>query len=225
MAADGTVFATIVGNLLAVDASSGRIRWRGDEGEGRPAVRDGTVYVASFSEGLIGYDTETGEESFSVDSGEFRAISVTAAPECLVVGTDSGLAAVEYDGTIRWQFTPPDLDRDHGTVAVTEGVAYAGFWGDEQKPLVAVDIADGTERWRSNAEPEATPQFAPPAVADGVVYVPVEDKGLAAVDAADGHVRWRFSRGERGLPYSPAAIVGEILYVLGNGHLYALEEA
>jgi hypothetical protein len=45
---------------------------------------------------------------------------------------------------------------------------------------------------------------------------------------ADGHVRWRFGLeredGDSG-PLSPAALVGDRLYVAGNRHVYALEEA
>lgn len=224
VAADGTVFATILDDLVALDASSGRVRWRVTGDGRRPAVRDGTVYVPSYEAGVLGYDVETGERTFSSGTSEFRPISVTAAPDRLVVGTDSGLAGVEYDGTTRWQFAPEDLDRDYGAVAVGDGVAYAGIRGTERNWLVAVDVADGTERWRSEAAPEQEPQSAPPSVADGIVYVPTEDAGLAAVDAGDGHVRWQFDRGERS-PWSPAALVEETLYAVGNGHLYALEEA
>ena len=41
-----------------------------------------------------------------------------------------------------------------------------------------------------------SPQFAPPAIADGVIYIPAEEDGLACVDTTDGHVRWRFTSGD-----------------------------
>lgn len=225
VAASQTVFVIADSALLAVDASSGRVRWRGQAGVVRPAVRDGTVYVAAYGDGLLGYDAETGERAFEPAIDALRPLSVTAAPERLIVGTDEGLAGVDYDGTLAWRFAPENLYRDRGAVAVANEVAFAGFSGEEGDQLVAVDATDGTELWRQPVPPEASPQFAPPSVADGVVYLPTEDGGLAAVDAADGHVRWRFAPGERGEPWSPAALVGETLYALGNGHLYALEEA
>lgn len=227
VAAHGIVFVAHSGSLFAIDASSGRVRWQQAIDTRRPAVHRGTVFVADFPRGVFGYDIATGERQFELSVPGTSALSVTAGPTQLVVATDDGLAGVAYDETVRWQFAPSDLDRDQGAVALADGVAYAGFCGGEDGNnwLVAIDAVTGTERWRSPAAPEATPQFAPPAVADGVVYVPLDDSGLAAVDARDGHVRWRFGRDDPGGPWSPAALVGETLYATGNGHVYALEEA
>ncbi|WP_327054066.1 outer membrane protein assembly factor BamB family protein [Halomicrococcus gelatinilyticus] len=225
VAASGTVFGSTGGRLVAVDASSGRVRWQVNVDAQRPAVHRGTVYVAAYPFGVRGYDVETGDQQFEAQVSGATAISVTAGPERLVVATDEGLAGLSYDGDTRWRFAPGDLSRDHGAVALAEGVAYAGFRGEDDNPLVAVDAATGEERWRSPAAPEASPRFAPPAVADGVVYLPLEDEGLAAVDARDGHVRWRFGGNDERRPWSPVALAGETLYAVGNGHVYALEEA
>jgi outer membrane protein assembly factor BamB len=222
--ANGTVFVTPGDGLLAIDASSGRIRWHGKRGVRRPAVHDGTVYIArGYSGGVLGYDIETGEQTFSYSSSR-PPRSVTATSESLVVGIRSGLLGISYDEEPLWQYISEDLSRDLGTVAVANEVAYAGFSGDEQDRLVAIDTTNGTELWRSEVVPEETPRFAPPSVADGVVYIPTEDEGLAAIDAEDGHVRWRFTLDDPVRPWSPPALAGETLYVLGNGHLYALEE-
>lgn len=223
----GTVVTSIGGDLTAIDASSGAIRWQADVDSRRPAIHSGTVYVANYRSGVRGYDLASGELQFEADVGGTEPLSVTAGPDQLVVATDDGLAGLSYDGRTRWEFAPEDLSRDYGAVALAEGVAYAGFRGEEDEYLVAVDASDGTERWRSTASPEATPQFAPPAVADGVVYIPTEDGGLAGIDAADGHVRWRFDNDtetESFGPWSPTALVGETLYAVGDGHVYALEE-
>jgi len=218
------LFATARG-LVAVDASSGRVRWRASVNAPRPAVHDGTVYVADFGEGVVGYDLMTGERTFHSSQPTKAAMGVTAGPSQLVVATDSGLAGLGYDGTTRWRFRPDDLSRDRGAVALADGVAYAGFRGEDDDWLVAVDTAEATERWRSPAVPESTPQFAPPAVANDTVYVPAEDEGLVAVDAADGSVRWRFDPDDDPLPFSPAALVGDACYAVGPNHVYALEDA
>ena len=229
VAANGAVFVGSPRGLLAIDSSSGRIQWRGDVSARRPAIHDGTVYVAGYAEGLVGYDTETGERTFNVSTDAFRSLSVTATPNRLIAGTENGLAGVRYDGTVEWQFGPEeeDLSRDNGAVAVANGIAFAGFRSDDGERLVAVDATDGTELWRSDLAPESSPQFAPPSIADDVVYAPMEDGvgGLAALDAADGHRRWQFNPGNVAMPWSPVAVVGETAYAVGNGHLYALEEA
>lgn len=55
--------------------------------------------------------------------------------------------------------------------------------------LIALDAADGEERWRY-APSEAAHFIRSPAVHDGSVYVTGEDPGLVALDAADGTVEW-----------------------------------
>jgi len=225
VAAGRTLLFSADRGLLAVDASSGRVRWRAAVDTPRPAVHDGTVYATDFGEGVVGYDLVTGDRTFESSQPTQAALGVTAGPSQLVVATDSGLAGLGYGGTTRWRFRPDDLSRDRGAVALADGVAYAGFRGEEDDWLVAVDTADGSEVWRSPAVPESTPQFAPPAVANDTVYVPAEDEGVVAVDAADGSVRWRFDPDGAPFPFSPAALVGDCCYVVGPNHVYALEEA
>ncbi len=244
VAANDTVFLADPGTgtgLMAIDASTGQIRWYRPDGQrypalgGRPAVRDETVYAVGLAESgydyIFGYDTETGKQTFSFSPKDVL-FSVTAAPDYLVVGTDgSGLWAVNYDETRRWTYDPQELLLTHpASVAVADGVVYAGFvWGGRNW-LVALDGEKGTEQWRSElSRGVIEPRVGLPAVANGVIYVPTggdqnETQGLVAVDATDGHIRWRFSPGDRFLSISPAALVGETLYTVGNGHLYALEE-
>lgn len=241
VAVDGTVFVTDPGTgsgVMAIDASTGRIRWITPHGRSRPAVRDGTVYVVAFTRtgakaghvGVFGYDTETVKQTFSFYPSGSKARSVTAAPDTLIVGTSrTGMLGVDYNGTRRWKYDPPEFQLRRYAIAVADRVAYAwGGWGP-QNWLVAIDTTDGTELWRSDVATETSPlQYRSPAVANGVLYVPTgsgKDGGeLVAVDTTTGRVRWRFSTGERGSWLSPAALAGETLYTLGNNHLYALEE-
>jgi outer membrane protein assembly factor BamB len=223
VAAGQTLLFSTAGELFAVDASSGRVRWRRDVDASRPVVHDGTVYAADYGEGIFGYDLASGDRESRWRVSGTLVLGLTAGPEQLVVATDDGLAGVTYDGTTRWRFEPDALYRDRGAVALADDVAYGGFRGEEEDWLVAVDTADGTEVWRSPAVPESTPQFAPPAVANDTVYVPAEDQGLVAVDANDGSIRWRFDTDDL-LPFSPAALVGDACYVLGPNHVYALAE-
>lgn len=218
VAVNGTVFVTGGGSLRAIDGSSGRIRWRTPSGSNRPAVHDGTVYVADYQKGIIGYDTDTGDQTSAI--GKTGAVSVTATTDGLIVTASSGLYGFAYDTTLRWKYVPDDWPVANGTIAVADGVAYT--WSSDG--LLAINATNGTELWRSEAVQMASSRSAPLAVADGIVYVPTNRHGLAAVDATDGHVRWRFTLGDTPTTWSPVALAGETLYVLGNGILYALEE-
>jgi outer membrane protein assembly factor BamB len=225
VAAKGTVFITADRGFLAIDASSGRVRWRGKRGTRRPAVHDDTVYITrGYSGGVLGYDIETGEQTFSFTRLKPPS-SVTAVADGLIVKTTQGLVGIDYNETKLWQYTPDNRYWEQGGVAVANDVAYTGSEGKKGDMLVAIDTTDGTELWRSKAAPEQSDgRYAAPSVADGVVYVPIEGNELVAVDATNGHIRWRFTVDGEYAGWSPVALSGESLYILGNGHLYALEE-
>lgn len=218
VAADGTVFVTGGGRLRAIDGSSGRIRWQTPRRSNRPVIHDGTVYVADYQKGIIGYDTTTGEQTLSI--GKAGAVSVTATTDDLIVTANSGLYGLDYDGTVRWEYAPDNWPIAKGSLAVADGIAYT--WSSDG--ILALNATDGTELWRSTAVQMASSRSAPLAIADGIVYVPANRHGLAAVDATDGHVRWRFTLDSEHMTWSPVALAGKTLYVLGNGTLYALEE-
>lgn len=241
VAVDGTVFVTDPGTgsgVMAIDASTGRIRWISPHGQSRPAVRDGTVYVMAIAEtgpmagrvGVFGYDTETVEQTFSFIPPKSMPFSITAAPESLIVGTNDGLVSVDYTETIRRDiYSSTDLVERPATLAVADGVVYTWFVGNNRDFLAAFDVTNGTELWRREVGPETREAlYLTPSVANGIVYVPIESgqdgSELVAFDASTGRVRWRFSTGERGRWLSPAALVGETLYTVGNNHIYALEE-
>lgn len=220
VAVDGTVFVTGGGHLHAIDGSSGRLRWQTPSGADRPVIHDGTVYVADYQRGVIGYDTTTGEQTRSIE--RLGAISVTATTDGLIVTDSARLYGLDYDGTVRWEYeyAPVDWSIEEGSLAVADGVAYT--WSSDG--ILAINATDGTELWQNKAIQMAAPRSAPIAVADGIVYVPANRHGLTAIDTTDGHVRWRFTLDSKHMRWSPVALAGRTLYVLGNGTLYALEE-
>lgn len=222
VATDGTLLVSGSDGLLALDASSGRVRWRTGANVPPPVVHDGTAYAVSYTLGVRGFDVETGEEVSGAPDLDAPGRSLAAGPDQLVVATGDGLLGVGYDGVVRWRYTPEDANHDGVPVALGDGVAFTTFDFDSTTHLVAVDADDGTERWRT---PRGT--GGAPSVADGVVVAPLDGYGIVALDAESGEQRWEFAPGDEGIttPWSPVAIVDETVYVVGDSHLYALEAA
>ena len=227
VAADGTVLSSGGDSLTAIDSGDGTVRWQREAASTRPAVRNGIVYTTRYVGGtVVGFDLTSGEQRREIPLPDRIPWSVTATPEGLVVGTREGLLGLTADGEVRWRYEPPDATDARGAIAVGEGVAYTGLEIEGLDVLVAVDTADGTERWRSDVDPASLSGAAPPAVAANRVYIPTQSGALVAVDAETGEVSWRFQDdGEQPVPMSPAALVGEYLYVIGSNHVYALEDA
>lgn len=122
--------------------------------------------------------------------------------------------------TERWTY---DEGFDARTPAVVDGTVYL----PTATALVALDAADGTERWRF--APENQPWPVPPVVHDGTVYVTMRDEdSLHALDAGSGEELWSLA-GEGHLHAAPGLLAGDIVndpaVLVGdaNGRVAALE--
>lgn len=73
-----------------------------------------------------------------------------------------------------------------GGVGVGDGLVLVGTTRGE---VVALDAADGSERWRTKVSSEV---LAPPAAAEGVVVAQSGDGRVTALESGDGRVRWTF---------------------------------
>lgn len=234
------------GDLFALDAHDGSLDWR-FSGDGyfraTPTVTADTVYAGTFGKSFSAIDRETGDERWSVDVGHrFDAASALVVDDLVIAGTigeaplaltaengdqrfeDGAVVALDAgSGTERWRYDTPgapsgpgktDGEDVTGSPAAADGVVYVGSsWGR----VVALDPADGTERWstvvgsqsRSAAE---RPHLSGPVVANGLVYVSAfEDRRVYALDADTGREVWTADLG--GAPGQAPAVTPDTVYV------------
>ncbi|ELZ19377.1 pyrrolo-quinoline quinone [Haloterrigena salina JCM 13891] len=228
--ADETVYGIVpnTDRVVALDASSGRVRWErtvGDErstGSNRPAVRDGVVYVSSYPGDVVAFDAETGDVHWSAkpDPGEETPMTYyefhppTATDEGLVVPYRTGVVLLDpADGSVLWEYTH-DGNATDGSAAVADGTV---FVTDGEESLHAIDLERGEREWTAEYVPDTDP-----VVADGIVYLGYQFPELVAIDAETGERRWRYEEAT----YFTQPIVGDgVLYVLTDDGLLALEEA
>ncbi|WP_231184206.1 PQQ-binding-like beta-propeller repeat protein [Haladaptatus sp. DYF46] len=205
------------GGLLALDATTGDLRWAAglpEGGSGTPAVAGGLVIVGSNDRALTAFDTA---------SGSVRWRTTTSAPvgtpavagDHVYVGDGHGSvhAFCRMDGKLHWRFgqrtltslgsflsdntwrirAKPAVTDD--TVYVTTGIGEGDGPSTDAGNLIALSRSDGEERWRYEYRPKYGSYDVPraPVVADGTVFV--GDTTLHAVNAADGTRRWRFNSG------------------------------
>lgn len=231
VAADGTIYAVVpeTNRVVAIDASSGRVRWEyavGDERSShpnRPAVLDGTVYVTSWPDYAVALDAESGEPRWEVAvepeeperPRDYREVTPpTATSEGLVVPSRRAISLLDPDtGDLEWEYVHDGTATD-GSVAVSDGMVFATDGDDE---LHAVDLDSGEGMWTAEYRPDVSP-----VVADGVVYLAYAWlPEVVAVDATTGERRWTREVGHG--PSQP--IVGDgVLYVVAHDRVVALEE-
>jgi outer membrane protein assembly factor BamB len=189
---DGLIYAgSGDGSLVAFDAADGTERWRAvvsaTGAAHSPALFDGRVFVAADGAGVVAVDAKDGTVAWRLDTGDRVTGTAVVADATTYVGArldafDGRLRALDAaTGTQRWH-----VERPLFAPAVAHGVAYAG---SVDSGVMAFDAMTGDERW---TVPIPGPAL-PPAVASGVVYVPL-DHGhqVRALDAATGREHWRF---------------------------------
>jgi outer membrane protein assembly factor BamB len=228
------LFGSGDGILYAVDARSGRERWRyATEGVIRssPAVADGVVYVGSADGSLHAVDLPTGEGRWKYDTEGhglvsadfgFDRRSIQSSPAVVsgsvVFGARDGyLYAVDQaTGALRWRF-------DHQvswcitSPAVHDGVVFAG--SSDGLFAHAVDLGTGEELWRTTTGSRV---FASPALSGETVLVGDHGGTLFALDRSSGIERWQF---RTGAPIQSSPVVHEGVVFVGSddGFVYALE--
>ena len=178
--ADRSVFVG-AGDLVALDVDDGTERWRtpfADPVETTPTVDDGTVYVTDARGTCHAVSTADGTEQWTASVGEpARGTAAAVADGAVYVGTTTGLHAISNAGERRWQV---DLT-DAVTPSVDTESVYVGENGFENRAIVAVNRADGTERWRRNtAERQVSDTIqagvrGPPTTVEGGLYVVAAD--------------------------------------------------
>ena len=198
-------------HLHALDAGTGRVRWKADlhaDQQGffaePPVVAGGLVYVATASRGLLALEADSGREvwrakGFPVVAG-VRAGLVIAAIEDRLAALDAS------SGLQRWE-VPVSGRGEHWPVLEGDTV-YVASAGD----VIAVDATTGTTRWRVPADPAV----GPPVPAGGRLYVATRNR-LLALDASSGRPLWTSARSR--ITNGPLAPPDSVVVATADGTL------
>ena len=232
---DGTV---LIGSndrfVYALDVEEGVERWSREVGDWviiSPAIADGTAYlITSVDESTVrALDPDDGTEQWAKqESGLNLRPPVVTSERLYVTSSDTIHALDRQERTEDWVV-------EHGFMsslspAVGGDTLYYGGSVDLQdgservRGLIALDTADGSERWRFDSD---TLVISSPAVVDETVYIGDEAGHVYALDTADGSERWTFTADDS-VPSSPAVADlpdGEQTVYVGSEdqHVYALD--
>ncbi len=237
----GVVYATTgLGNLRALDAATGQVKWNirvGAPVRGAPAVSGAWVVVLTADNQTLAYDAATGQPRW-----EHRGIRETA-------GYFSTTSPVISEGVVLSAYSSGEvfaLRLETGNVlwsdTLTSGVrtkAAAVFSGIDADPIVQSGVAvvtnatgemqasiliSGRPLWQQRLGTHSTPWSA-----GNVIYVITDTKDVAAILKRDGSVRWATSlkvtdprdatRDKTPPLYGPILSANALLVVDGEGNL------
>ncbi len=198
--ANGSVyFGAGDGNVYAVEAKTGLVRWTfptGDVVHASPAVAGNTVFVGSWDSSLYAIDADSGVQKWVFRAGRDPAIhnqegfqsSPAVVDGTVYVGCrDAHVYALDAaTGRKKWAY-PTSKSWVNGTPAVRDGMVYVGT--SDSSRFMALDAKTGRLRWDFDAKSYV---FSSAALAGGLAYVGSHNGRLYAIDARTGALAWEF---------------------------------
>ncbi len=187
------------GNLYALDAATGELRWKfqaGDVIHSSPAFENGVVFFGSWDSYFYAVDAATGKEKWRFHGGEDPAVhnqvgfqsSPAVADGVVYVGCrDSNLYALdEATGQEKWRA------ENAGSWVITSPAVSQGkvcFATSDSSLFVVVDAATGKNIIREQGKAY---YFSSPAVAGDVAVIGVLNGTVEARDLKNGALLWNF---------------------------------
>jgi eukaryotic-like serine/threonine-protein kinase len=189
------------GNIYALDASSGALRWKfrtGNVVHASPAIANGIVYIGSWDSYFYAIDAQSGQERWRFKTGEDQKIanqvgiqsSATIAGGMVYFGCrDSNLYALDaVSGAKKWAFS------NKGSWVISTPIALDGtlyFATSDSGLFHAVDAQTGALKYSLSFH--HWPMFSSPAIAGRNLYIGSNSGTLMAIDLDKHAAAWTFS--------------------------------
>ena len=187
------------GNLCALDATSGELKWKfktGDVVHSSPAYADGVLYFGSWDSFFYAVDATTGKEKWRFHGGEDPLIhnqvgfqsSAAVVDGIVYVGCrDSNLYALDAaTGKEKWRFNN-EMSWVITSPAVAQGKVF--FATSDSSLYHVVDAATGKPVLRQQ---DKAYLFSSPLVVGDVVLIGILNGTLEARDGKSGELLWDF---------------------------------
>jgi outer membrane protein assembly factor BamB len=189
------------GNIYALDAASGALRWKfrtGNVVHASPAIADGMVYIGSWDSYFYAIDAASGQERWRFKTGEDHEIAnqVGIQSSAAVVDgmvyfgcRDSNLYALDaVSGTKKWAYS------NKGSWVISTPIAKDGtlyFATSDSALFNAVDAKSGVLKYSLSFH--HWPMFSSPAIAGRNLYIGSHAGTLVAIDLDKHATAWTFS--------------------------------
>lgn len=200
--------------LVAIDAQTGKLKWKSTVQVYATAVANGIVYGGSADGNVYALDAQTGSLIWSYKTAQaFVSSPPTVVDGVVYIGSDGMYALNAQTGALIWKFP---LQYVTSSPAVANGIVYFGSYDDNT--VYALNAQTGVKDWSYTAQSIIN---SSPAVANGIVYIGSSDDNLYALDAQTGALKWSYQTGD--IIASAPAVANGIVYIGSfDDYLYAL---
>ena len=174
-----------------------------DGAETTPAIADGTVYIGGLSGRFVALDLETGEQKWSIETGEEIKSSALVKDGVVYFGDEFGkLRALDAaTGAEKWMFeAESSISASPNWASYADGACLVV--GSYDNSIYCLDPATGQANFKIETEGHV---HGSPAVADGLIYSSGCDGFLRGVDAKTGAETFKLQIGSY-VAASPAVL-------------------
>ncbi len=188
------------GNVYALDAATGTLKWKvktGDVVHASPAISDGTLFIGSWDSYFYALDATSGKEKWRFKTGEDHNIynqvgiqSSAAVTDGMVYFgcRDSNFYALDArTGEKKWAFN------NKGSWVITSPAVHDGkvyFATSDTAMVYALDAKAGTPIF--SLKFASWPLFSSPAIAGSILYIGSHQGKLIAIDLVSQKPAWTF---------------------------------
>ena len=188
-------FGSSDGNLYALDAQSGTLKWKFKTGgiiHTSPAFYQGTLYIGSWDDWFYAVDAETGKEKWKFKTGTEPAMSGILSSATVNEGVvyfgarDAHLYALNAkNGNQVWKYDSENSWIIGSPVVGDSSVVYVGT--SDTYLLLAIDKKTGREKFRFKTNGYV---FGTPALFGSTAYIGDFTGRMYAVGLASGGKQW-----------------------------------
>ncbi|MFZ3384794.1 MAG: PQQ-binding-like beta-propeller repeat protein [Candidatus Methanoperedens sp.] len=164
-------FGTDGGDIVALDASTGKEKWRYDIGEieikSSPVIADGTVFVGSNDGSVYAFTTEKGTLKWKYSTSNNVVSSPSVKNGVVYFGsTDSNFFALDaLTGKVIWKF--PDSGSVLGGPAISNDIVY---FGTRNNFIYALDANSGKMLWKNSTGENDKDYITSPAISGNMLF-------------------------------------------------------
>jgi outer membrane protein assembly factor BamB len=164
-------FGTNGGDIIALDASTGKQKWSYDTGvsdiKSSPVIADGTVIIGSNDGSIYALTTEKGNLKWKYSTSDNVESSPSIKNGVVYVGSeDSSFLAIDAaTGKLKWKF--PNSGSVLSAPAISNDVVY---FGTRNNFIYGLDANSGRVLWKNSTGRNDKDYITSPAISGNVLY-------------------------------------------------------
>ncbi|MFC1855814.1 PQQ-binding-like beta-propeller repeat protein, partial [Thermodesulfobacteriota bacterium] len=219
-------FGSFDGFLYAIDASSGKLKFKfeaGDIIDSSPAIDGDNVYFASWNNNVYSINKFDGTlkwtyEMRKSEQDDHRQSSPVIKDNVLYIGGyDGTVYAIDVeDGDAKWKFTTKGAIRSKGVIDGNEII-----FGSSDGTLYGISLKSGRGNWFINL---GAAILATPLVLDDIIVASVKDGSLVSVDKKTKTLKKKFEHKSVNFYSAPILYKGDIIFATTINKLYRLKK-